>query len=337
MAERTDRILAADIGGTSSRFGCFVAFGDELALEATLVLPTGNADSFTDLLQQAVAQEPALEPADMDAAAFAVPGAVRGTRPVHLPNIAWQARREEMQAAVPGAVLVILNDFAAQAHAVRTPVMAEAELLKPGEAYDLGPVAVTGAGTGLGNCALLPLPDGDCTVVPSEIGHAPFPFQGKEEFAFQSFLARQVGVAAPIGDHVVSGSGLVALHAFFTGEMVHPWEVAEHFERVPQVVEWFARFYGRACRQYALAVVASGGSVISGGVAARHPILVRHPNFLASFLDCPSQLPLLEAIPIRRNANELSGLWGAAHAGLQALRAGSPGFPPGRRGVVQAV
>ncbi|AGW13229.1 glucokinase [Megalodesulfovibrio gigas] len=326
MPDTTRHILAADIGGTSSRFGCFLAQGDALTLEASLVLPTAGAASFTELVRQAVALQPGLDPARMDAAAFAVPGAVRGRRTVLLPNITWPAHWDEMQAAVGTARLVLLNDFAAQAHAVVTPALQDAELLKPGDAYAPGPVAVTGAGTGLGNCALLPLEAGGWTVVPAELGHAPFPFVGREEFDYQAFVMDRLDVGYPIGDHVVSGGGLALLHEFLSGEAVSPPEASARLDSTPRVAEWFARFYGRACRQYALAVVASGGVVVAGGVAAKTPALVRHPAFLQEFLNCPTQRPLLEAMPIRRNENELSGLWGAAHAGWQACS--RPAGPP---------
>lgn len=319
MPDTMRHILAADIGGTSSRFGAFLAEGDTLTLEAMHTLPTAEATSFADLVGQAVTAQPALDPARMDAAAFAVPGAVRGHHPVLLPNVSWPVRWEEVQAVVGAARLVLLNDFAAQAHAVVTPVMQDAELLKSGEPYALGAVAVTGAGTGLGNCALLPLEGGGSTVVPAEFGHAPYPFVGKEEFEYQQFVMDRLGVPYPIGDHVVSGGGLALLHEFLTGQAVSPAEVPGYLMAAPEVVTWFARLYGRACRQYALAVVAAGGVVVTGGVAARSPELVRHAAFGEEFCNCPTQRPLLEAIPIRRNSNELSGLWGAGHAGLAAL------------------
>lgn len=320
MAAPTSRILAADIGGTSSRFGCFQSDGKDLVLEEAVVLPTTSANSFPELIQMAVEKSPAMRPALTEAAAFAVPGAVRGKHPVVMPNVAWSIQWDDAQAAVGDVKLTLINDFAAQAYATATPAMFGAEVVKTGEAYKMGARAVVGAGTGLGHCALMPLEGGGVAVVPAEMGHAGFPFVGEEEHAFQVYLMRELEIPYPITELAVSGRGLSNIHAFLTGEKLPPDEVSKRFEQHPKVLEWFARFYGRACRQYALAVVASGGLVISGGIAAKHPEVVTHPAFALEFVNSVTQREILEAIPITRNANELSGLWGAGYAGQQSLQ-----------------
>ena len=86
-----------------------------------------------------------------------------------------------------------------------------------------------------------------------------------------------------------------------------------------------ARFYARACRNYALQVLARGGVYIAGGVAAKAPVLVTHPEFEAEFRRSPTMAHLLAKIPVFLNRNEESGLWGAALAGVQKLRTGLTG------------
>jgi glucokinase len=122
------------------------------------------------------------------------------------------------------------------------------------------------------------------------------------------------------GDAIVSGSGLSRLHAFLTGESLSPANVAARLPQSPRTAAWFARFYGRAARNYALNVLAQGGVYLAGGVAARNPILVRHPAFLEEFRSSPSHSALLASIPVLLNANEDSGVYGAALYGAQRLR-----------------
>ena len=64
---------------------------------------------------------------------------------------------------------------------------------------------------------------------------------------------------------------------------------------------------------------------IAGGVAARTPALVTHPEFAREFRLSDSYRELLGQIPVRLIADQDSGLWGAAVYGLQQL--GTPPAP----------
>ena len=84
-----------------------------------------------------------------------------------------------------------------------------------------------------------------------------------------------------------------------------------------------ARFYGRACRNYALQVLARGGVYISGGVAAKVPALISHPEFELQFRNSNTLRTILASIPVFLNTNEESGLWGAAYFAAQSLKRGT--------------
>ena len=108
--------------------------------------------------------------------------------------------------------------------------------------------------------------------------------------------------------------------ACLTGEVLTPAALAPRLGNFPRTVEWFARFYARACRNYALAVLALGGVYVCGGVAAKNPRLVEHPAFLEEFRLSPSHAELLSGLPVMLNTNEDSGVFGAAIFGAQRLR-----------------
>jgi len=91
-------------------------------------------------------------------------------------------------------------------------------------------------------------------------------------------------------------------------------------DRYPDTLAMFARFFGRACRQWALATLAQGGVYIAGGVAARNPGLVDNEHCTTEFLASETHGKLLSRIPVHLNANQDSGLFGAAMSGLLALR-----------------
>ncbi len=147
-----------------------------------------------------------------------------------------------------------------------------------------------------------------------------FPFVGDAEHAYGEYVRRITPLPYCHGDAIVSGPGLSRLHAFLTGEELPPAVLGPRLADFPRTVEWFARFYGRACRNYALAVLALGGVYVSGGVAVRSPVLVEHPAFLEEFCLSPSHSELLSGLPVLLNTNEDTGVFGAALFGVQLLR-----------------
>lgn len=309
-------ILAADIGGTTSRFGLFGQGPGGLVLLDSLHLPTASFSSFRDLLA-ALARTPlGVRGLACGRASFAVAGPVRQDRFCDPPNIPWDLDLDRDLPGPEGGQAVLVNDFVAQAHGCLTPAVDRAEVVQPGVPDPRGVLAVAGAGTGLGHCALVPLEHGGFLAVPSESGHADFPFVGEAEQGFARFLAQEAGMERPVAETVVSGAGLALVRRYLEGGRPTPREAAATLDPDSPAVAWFARFYGRVCRNYVLAVCATGGLVVSGGVAARSPVLVRHPAFLEEFLACVPFRDMLAAVPVRLNANQDTGLFGAARFGL---------------------
>lgn len=318
------RILAADIGGTYSRFGFFELHGeaDEPHLLSIARLPTQESESLHALLELLFSEQRPFAASSCDLAVLAVPGPVQG-RFCRPPNIKWNIDLYDITKVGLGRG-ALLNDFAAQAFASRSRAVRDARVLQASRADAHlavgGTVAVIGAGTGLGHCALVPDGRNGFLAVPSEAGHVAFPFVGDNEHAYGEYVRRATGLAYCHGDAVVSGSGLSRLHAFLTGEVLTPAMLAPRLPNFPHTVEWFARFYARAARNYALSVLALGGVYLCGGVAAKNPILVEHPAFMEEFRLSPSHHDLLSGLPVMLNINEDSGVFGAAIFGSQRLR-----------------
>lgn len=311
-------ILAADIGGTSSRFGHFTAdAAGRLELRQAVWLATAEADSFVALLQRLPLAGFDLPVGEADAAVFAVPGAVVGRR-VTFANIDWTLDLDQLTAVFGLRQSACVNDFLAQAHGCLLLGDTAAPVL-PGTMDPTLVRAVIGAGTGLGHAALVPLDHGRVLALPSEAGQAAFSFTGPEETAFGEYLCRQTGEAYPRADSVVSGSGLAHLHRFLTGEDRSAAAVGAGLTPDSPTTALFARFYGRAVRQYVLSLVAAGGVFISGGVAAKNPLVIAHPQFAQAFYDSPTYGDLLRATPVRLVRDERTGLFGAARLALEEL------------------
>lgn len=314
------KILAADIGGTNSRFACFQLQPDgTLSLAETHWLKTRDARSFLQLLEQLSATEFSLSPAQADVAVFAVAGPVENGGFSDPPNISWQIDLSNARENFDLQRCLLINDFVAQAYACRSPVIKEARQILPGTIVPDAPLAVIGAGTGLGQAALISDENGNFLPVPSEGGHNNFAFESKEELEYRQFLLDKLGSAYVETETVVSGQGLSLVHQFLTGEKLDPAGVTAVITRDSPTMRWAARFYGRVCRLYALQVFARGGVYIAGGVAARVPELVLHAEFKSEFYNSTTMGQILQKIPVFLNSNEDSGLWGAALVGQQIL------------------
>lgn len=313
-------ILAADIGGTHSRFAHFSADQKgNLSLVDIKWLKTADAGSFELLIDNLRAEKMSLRPEDADIVAIAIAGPVEEGLKSSPPLISWDIDLSAAGRDFGFRDCALVNDFVAQAFACVSEAGKSAERVLTGEPARDAALAVIGAGTGLGHAALVPDGRGGHIAIPSEAGHSNFAFISERECEYQKFLLEVGGERYATGNTVVSGRGLSYIHQFLTGEELSPPEVAEKFTQYPETLEWAARFYGRACRNYVLQVLALGGLYIAGGVAAKSPELVYHKAFATEFRSSDTLAALLAKIPVYLIKDENSGLWGAAVYGLQKL------------------
>jgi glucokinase len=307
-------IIAVDIGGTNSRFAHFrVADTGELSCIHGFWLKTHGASSLGELMEQARERHPVARDKRWDAMVLAVPGAVKEKTYAKLANVPWAVDISGLRDRAPDTRIFLINDFVAQAFACPVKEYLQTRTIRAGRAQDGANIAIIGAGTGLGHCALALTEQGTFLPLPSEAGHAAFPFYGKVETDYRDFLLERTGVPYPFGDLVVSGPGLACLHSFLTGHDLTPAEVIAEIDPGSPTTSYFARFYGRAARTYTLTVLALGGLYIAGGVAMKNPFLVDNEHFIREFSDSRHFGPMLQAIPLTLILSEDSGLWGAAY------------------------
>ena len=319
-------ILAADIGGTNSRFGHFsVDSGGELSLVESIWLRTSDAGSFPELIDNLIKSGFSFKPdSAADIVVFAVAGPVEDSVRSKLPLIAWDIDISTAGNDFGFKKCFLINDFIAQAFACYSPIAETAEKILPGSPAPDAATAVIGAGTGLGKAAIMPDGKGGCIAIPSEGGHTNFPFVSAHEFQYQKFLLKERKDQYITGNTVVSGMGLSYLHHFLTGRKLGPSEVVKEFSLHPETLEWASRFYARVCRNYVLETLAMAGLYIAGGVAARTPGLLTHPAFEKEFRNSDTLSGLLANIPVSLIRDENSGLWGGAVFAKQKLNKYSP-------------
>ena len=129
-------------------------------------------------------------------------------------------------------------------------------------------------------------------------------------------------------EDILSGKGISTIYKFLLESnldfVVHDDIVKSNYEAkiiashketdacAGETFKWFARFYGRCAKNFALEVLALGGVYIAGGIAAKNPDIFRGELFLSEFLNNEKMKFLLEKIPIYVVVDYNVSLYGAA-------------------------
>lgn len=300
------RILVGDIGGTNSRLALW-----EDGLQHQL--PAWPSAAFDGLRGpvEAWLEQTGVRP---DAACFAVAGPVVADR-CSATNLPWIVDRGDVEAWL-GVPVRVINDFHAAARGVRLLGPTDVAAVLDGVAT-AGPIAVLGAGTGLGEAFVI----GD-HVVPGEGGHAEFGPTDARERAFSAWLQERYGRAA--WEHVLSGPGLVNLARFTlegrgadTTWLDTPSAPAEVTRRLPDVVEWFAALYGAEAGNMALRVLARS-VYLCGGIAPNLLPTLRGDGFRRRFFAKGKVAEAIRGVPVWVVTHPSLGLLGAAAEVLPA-------------------
>lgn len=255
---------------------------------------------------------------------FAVATPVESDR-IKLTNSPWAFSIEETRRALGLERLEVINDFVAQALAV--PGLGETERITLGGGTPAKgrPIAVIGAGTGLGVAALLPVSTG-WRPVPSEGGHASFAPHDEVEAAVLARLWQRFGQVS--NERVLAGPGLVNFTralAEIAGEALPELEPRDVVERARartcrfclEAVHRYPRLLGAAAGDLALTFLARGGVFVAGGVALAMGDLFDAARFRQGFVAKGRFAAYLEQIPTYLITRTDTGLRGAAALPLE--------------------
>lgn len=284
MAERQFAIVA-DIGGTNARFSRVAL--DTLALDQVAVYPCADFPTLAAALQH-YQQQLGLTAIKDVAIAIACP--VNGDN-VKMTNFHWQFSIKAMQAELQLNTLLVMNDFTAVAMCL--PALAEDQKIQigGGQAQADKPMAVLGAGTGLGVAHLLPV-DGKFLPLPGEGGHVDWAAQTEQEWFIQRQLAAQYGHVSP--ERLLSGPGLEAIYqalAVFQKLEVAPLTAGEigqqalsgQSQLAKDAVAQFYASLGAVAGDLALTLSTFGGVYVAGGIVPKLLPLLGSSEFRARF------------------------------------------------------
>jgi glucokinase len=287
MDDTTYPRLVGDIGGTNARFAWLARPGDALVGHATYRC----ADHAT--LQAVMRHHLAVQglPAPRWCA-IGIANPVTGDH-VQMTNHDWSFSIAAVKAEFALDRFLVVNDFTALA--LSLPVLAATDLRQVGggSAVAGAPIALIGAGTGLGVSGLLPRPDGRGEVpLNGEGGHVTLAAVDELERAVVAILQRRFGHAS--AERALSGPGLENLHAALceldgvpadgrTAAAISAAALDGSDARCGRAVDLFLALLGTVAGNLALTLGARGGVYIGGGIVPRLGMRIDASLFRARF------------------------------------------------------
>jgi glucokinase len=274
-------------------------------------------------------------------ACFAIAGpVVKNT--AKLTNLTWFLDKDRLiqELGIPSVSLI--NDFAAVGYGIFGLTKQDLLTLQVGKYQPAAPMAVIGAGTGLGQGFLI-RQDNQYQVFPSEGGHADFAPRNELEFQLLKYLVDKHDIQRVSVERVVSGLGITSIYQFLRDRQIAPespeiaqavrtWEQeAQKAEKTvdpgafigsaalqksdrlsEQTMQLFIEVYGAEAGNLALKLLPYGGLYIAGGIAPKILPLMENGSFLLNFTQNGRMGSLLEEIPVHIILNQQVGLIGAA-------------------------
>jgi glucokinase len=263
--------LVADVGGTNARFALLRgAYG---LPEQEKTLPTASYPCIDAAIEDYLRQVNAEMPVE---AAIAIANPVTGDV-VKMSNSHWTFSIEEMRRKLGLERLLLLNDFTALAMALPAIPATQLEQVGGGAAVSDSPLALIGAGTGLGVSALIPYQNAWIPLA-CEGGHVSICAGCDREADIIAVTRRTYPHVS--AERLISGMGLENLYraiAQLEQAMPENLSAAQVTERgladgdrfCREALDTFCAMLGSIAGNLALTLGARGGLYVGGGIVPR--------------------------------------------------------------------
>lgn len=357
-------LLAGDIGGTKTilrlaEYTPSITLQNNDSPPTVLYEQTYISRQFSDLVPMVtsflaeVSTKLKVNPTP-NIACFGIAGPVTNGRS-ELTNLKWSLNVKKIEKALGIETVSLINDFAANGYGVLGLADSDLHTLQTAPAVSSAPIAVIGAGTGLGEAFMIPQ-EGCYQVFPGEGSHADFAPQEDISYKLCRYLKQKENLSHVSIERVVSGMGLLSIYKYLrdsnraapehpelaaafetwesalkTGEVgaspaatIAKYAIAEKDTLSYQTMQLFVQLYGAEAGNLALKILPYGGLYITGGIAAKILPLMKSEGFLDAFLNKGRVSNLLKNVPIHIVLNPKVGLIGAT---LYAAKLGSSEEP----------
>ncbi|MFV1853288.1 MAG: glucokinase [Thalassospira sp.] len=305
--------LVGDIGGTNARFAWLDDAGNPFT---PMTLPVRDYATIGDAIRDFMAKTNATELREF-AVAVACP-AMADT--VKFTNNPWVFSKEALKAEFNLDRLVVVNDFTGLAMSV--PYLGQEDLITlfDGPGRPGLPLAIVGAGTGLGASGLLPH-EGKWLPIQGEGGHVSLPAVDDLDYEIVKFLGQELDRVS--AERVLSGMGIENLYralAAIDGVDVAPKSAAEVVDGALKdgdalclkVLDRFCLFMGGVAGDLVLTLGAFDGVFIGGGIGPRIADYMKQSGLKERMIAKGRFRDLMNDVPVRLMTAKYPALIGCA-------------------------
>lgn len=316
-------LLAVDVGGTKTLLR-LVSGNDDVIIEKRL--ENASYPTFEALLAFFLASQPAQEIATV---CVAVAGPVNG-RQAKLTNLDWHIDADQVanQLTLSPRAVRLCNDFEALAAAIPALSSEQYICLQSGESDTSAPVAIIGAGTGLGQAYTLPGSTGQWQVFATEGGHTDFAPTDALQQQLLDFVLRDYAHVSY--ERLLSGAGIGLIYRFLANNAEQPVTLetpaeiskaalSRQDQLACQTLDLFAKVYGAQAGNLALTLMSRGGVFIAGGIAPKILPKLTDGTFMTAFLAKGRMQSLMKTFPVYVITDTSAGLTGATVLARQAM------------------
>ena len=335
-------LLAGDMGGTKTLLALYGLNNGRLQTLHQERFRSSDWSSLEPMLQAFISQRPAEIPAPGHGC-IAVAGPVRN-RTAKITNLPWQLKEEDLAAAASMQQLELVNDFGVLIYGLPHFEADQQVVLQDG-LQDQGPVAILGAGTGLGMARGVKTGRGLLSLS-CEGGHREFAARTEEEWQLACWLKRDLGLERLSVERIVSGTGLGHVANWMLSQphaqnhplrdMASSWRsntaadfpaqvsrsAMEGDDLMHHALQLWLSAYGAAAGDLALQELCTGGLWVGGGTASKQLDGLKSETFLAPMREKGRFKEFMGGLKVTAVIDPLAGLFSA---GCRARMLAEPG------------
>lgn len=305
--------LVTDIGGTNARFALYDLTTNKLSAITKVLI--SKDDDLLVLIKNYLANQSI----SVDMACIAIACPIDDTDMVNMTNNNLSFSRSALIKALNLKQLEVINDFTAVSTSI--PQLTDKDLVKiGGDDADLNyPIAIYGAGTGLGVSHLIKV-NQNWISLSGEGGHTELPMTNEKEDRLLAELRKKFGRVS--SERFLSGNGIVNIYQALlninnqpieeiTPDVIVKKALSNSCPLCLETLTYFCTFMGRFGGNLALTLNTQGGVYIAGGIVPRFIEFFKSSPFRHAFENKGRMSYLVKKIPVYVITHEDPGLLGA--------------------------
>lgn len=305
--------LVTDIGGTNARFALYNLATNELSSITKVLI--AKDDVLLTLIKNYLAAQSVI----VKMACIAIACPIDNSDVIKMTNNNLSFSRSELVKELNLTKLEVINDFTAVSMSIAK--LPKQDLVKiGGDEPDLNyPIAIYGAGTGLGVSHLIKV-NGHWVTLPGEGGHTELPMISDDEDRILAELRKKFGRVST--ERFLSGNGIVNIYQALqrinnqaveeiTPDIIVKKALSKSCPLCLQTLTYFCTFMGRFGGNLALTLNTQGGVYIAGGIVPRFIEFFKASPFRQAFEHKGRMSYLVKKVPVYVITHEDPGLFGA--------------------------